>query len=72
MPIYEYQCPGCSLRFEELVSLSAAGRPQRCPHCGCSDSRRVLSSFAIRVGGGRASAGGKSCAGCSRSSCAGC
>lgn len=71
VPIYEYQCSECGCRFEELVSFSAADSPRSCPSCG-AESKRLLSSFAIRVNGGRPSGGGKSCAGCTKSSCATC
>jgi putative FmdB family regulatory protein len=53
MPIYEYRCPSCDERFEELVrnpDVAAA-----CPECGAADARRLISTFA-GVGGTGSSA----------------
>ena len=42
MPIYEFLCPACGNRFEEL---SAAGAERaECPQCGAADTRRRLSA----------------------------
>ena len=40
MPIYEFECEECGVRFEELV---AAGETSACPECGSSQTRRLLS-----------------------------
>jgi putative FmdB family regulatory protein len=48
MPIYEYRCPSCEERFEELVRASAPA--VACPSCGTADVERLLSVFA-GVGG---------------------
>ncbi|HZU75504.1 MAG TPA: FmdB family zinc ribbon protein [Dehalococcoidia bacterium] len=34
MPIYEYYCTSCDVRFEKLRPISAAGQPFACPTCG--------------------------------------
>jgi putative FmdB family regulatory protein len=70
MPIYEFICEHCELRFEELVRN---GDRPRCPECSTNDIRRLLSSFAVHsasanLGGG----GGKSCGSCGSSSCGTC
>jgi len=39
MPIYEYECRGCGVRYEELV---LSGKPEACPVCG-KDIVKVLS-----------------------------
>jgi putative FmdB family regulatory protein len=45
MPVYEYGCHSCHKRSSALLgSWSAADPP--CPHCGSSDVRRLVSSFA--------------------------
>ncbi len=42
MPIYEFECQECGVRFEELV---AAGETAAvCAQCGSSRTRRLLSS----------------------------
>ena len=71
MPIYEFLCDHCEVRFEELVRN---GDRPRCPECSTNDVRRLLSSFAVHstsanVGGGGAS---KSCSSCAGSSCGTC
>ncbi len=43
MPIYEYGCPSCNHKFEELVM---GGRePKACPKCG-GKVKRQMSAFA--------------------------
>lgn len=42
MPIYEFECEGCGVRFEELVAAGATEVP--CPECGATKTRRLLSS----------------------------
>lgn len=49
MPLYEYRCTYCRIRFEELVSLS--GPDPACPRCGCPDTTRVLSPCLAKAGG---------------------
>jgi putative FmdB family regulatory protein len=41
MPIYEFECEQCGVRFEELV---AAGGAAACPDCGAERVRRLYSS----------------------------
>lgn len=60
MPLYEYVCPDCKVKFEELRPLSRMDDPANCPQ-GHS-AGRVLSVFAamtkdamgeaVPVGGG--------------------
>lgn len=45
MPIYEFECNGCSSRFEIKRSFSESG-PVCCPQCG-SDTRRIFSPVPI-------------------------
>jgi putative FmdB family regulatory protein len=40
MPIYEFDCKECGVRFEELA---AAGAAVACPQCGSERTRRLLS-----------------------------
>ncbi|MDX6634706.1 MAG: hypothetical protein QOF06_909 [Solirubrobacterales bacterium] len=41
MPIYEFECEECGVRFEELV---ASGQAAACPACGSERTRRLLSA----------------------------
>ena len=34
MPIYEYVCPRCGMEFEQLASMSRAGKATICANCG--------------------------------------
>lgn len=45
MPIYEYVCTTCSLRFQKLRSMEASKESGSCPDCG-SRAARALSVFA--------------------------
>jgi putative FmdB family regulatory protein len=42
VPIYEFECEECGVRFEELVAASA--EDVACPACGGRETRRLLSS----------------------------
>ena len=71
MPVYEYKCKRCSLKFEKLISRERRDEPGPCPECHCARSQRVMSSFAGHSSSGSIGGGG-GCGGCSSSSCAGC
>jgi len=45
MPIYEYYCPSCEKRFEELV-FEANPEVVHCPECGANEVNRLISLFA--------------------------
>jgi len=45
MPIYEYYCPPCEKRFEELV-FETKPAVVHCPKCGASEVNRLISLFA--------------------------
>lgn len=78
MPIYEYYCTNCELRFEVLRPMRQSDSPTACPRCQAPDARKVISVFAAisrSDGGGSrlvASSSASSCATCSSSSCATC
>jgi putative FmdB family regulatory protein len=44
MPLFEYGCPACGLRFEALVRGDAT---PPCPECGATSPTKLLSSFAV-------------------------
>ena len=51
MPFYEYQCSACGHHHEELQKVS--DRPLRkCPACGRSKLRRLVSAPVFRLKGG--------------------
>ena len=55
MPIYEYDCNDCNVRFELLRKLSQVDDPTPCPECG-RDVKKIMSptnhSFAHNPVGG--------------------
>ena len=74
MPIYEYRCPDCDLKFELLRPLSQSDGGVSCPQCQ-HEARRILSTFACfsrDESGLTSSVGGSSCASCSTTSCDSC
>jgi len=74
MPIYEYVCPGCNLKFELLRPLSKANEKASCPHCH-KKAGRVFSTFACfstDESGLASPVGGNSCASCGATSCDSC
>jgi len=71
MPIYEYVCPACDVKFELLRPLSQATEGASCPRCNES-AERVLSrfaSFTTDEGGFTSPIGGDPCGSCSAASC---
>ena len=50
MPIYEYQCRGCSHQFEQLIRT---GDVPICPNCSGGDLERLLSHCAVSSEGSR-------------------
>ncbi|MCX5991554.1 MAG: zinc ribbon domain-containing protein [Chloroflexi bacterium] len=75
MPVYEYYCPDCNIRFELLRPLSRSSEGAPCP--GCSKTvQRAVSLFASYSKGENGMStpigGGSSCGGCSSSSCSSC
>ena len=74
MPIYEYVCPHCEVKFEMLRPFSQAKEPAPCPECK-EIAERVLSvfaSFSKDEGGLTSPVGGSSCSTCSSGNCSTC
>ena len=80
MPVYEYCCEDCGIKFEALRPMSKADAPIACEHCHGKHTTRQVSLFAAHsktAGGGQSQAiagagGGGGCAGCSGRSCSTC
>ena len=77
MPIYEYYCPDCDLRFEARRSMAEADHPLLCAHCQRTQAQRVVSSFAAHASGGGSvssapSSSGSACGSCSTKHCSAC
>ena len=52
MPIYEYLCPQCGHKFEELVHLADAHGQEPCPKCGTSSPHIISHTSFVLKGGG--------------------
>ena len=76
MPLYEYECPSCQLKFELLKSFSSADEGISCPRCQ-NGARRKLSTFASfsKDSSGqtsRVAGSGSGCSSCASSNCSTC
>jgi putative FmdB family regulatory protein len=75
MPVYEYRCPECALKFELLRPMSKVNEDAACPRCN-NGAKRILSTFAAFSKGSSGEpapvAGGSGCSTCSATSCASC
>ncbi len=73
MPIYEYLCKDCGVRFETLRSIKDADTPIPCKSCHGNHTQRTVSVFYAQSGS-QIIAGGNSggCAGCAGGSCSTC
>jgi len=75
MPIYEYFCPPCNLKFELLRPSSKLNEIASCPRCH-NGAKRMLSSFASPSNHAEEvptlTSGSSPCSTCSAISCASC
>ena len=51
MPIYEYRCGACGHQLEALQKMND-GPLRKCPECGKSQLRRLVSAPSFRLKGG--------------------
>jgi putative FmdB family regulatory protein len=58
MPLYEYRCPQCGNRFEQLRRMTEADCGVICPQCQSEKVQRMFSTFATSGGCGPAGGGG--------------
>ncbi|MBI2848267.1 MAG: zinc ribbon domain-containing protein [Chloroflexi bacterium] len=74
MPIYEYKCPKCELKFEHMRPFSRAEEDASCPRCHECSPRAPsrFAAFSTGEGGVASPVGGSSCAGCSSTNCGTC
>ncbi|HHT49403.1 MAG TPA: zinc ribbon domain-containing protein [Firmicutes bacterium] len=72
MPIYEFSCPECKHKFEELCKCNTESIP--CPKCGATQTKRLFSAFGFAVSGGSSSSGSAAsgCGSCSGGNCSTC
>ena len=51
MPIYEYECSSCSIRFERIQKISEPPIT-KCPECNGNSVKKLISATAFRLKGG--------------------
>jgi len=66
MPLYEFECRSCHKVFEELVRSGNNGEGVSCPSCGGQEVGKKMSTFAGRMGQGKAP---EHAGGCADGSC---
>jgi len=53
VPIYEYRCPTCGRRFEEMRKSDRRDEPATCPADGCGQHAvRLVSAVSFELKGG--------------------
>lgn len=76
MPLYEYYCADCEMKFETLRKMNQADDPIACVRCKGMNTSRAISAFAAisKESGGESRSLGSagSCATCNAASCAIC
>lgn len=53
MPIFEYSCKSCGLRFEKLVRGESGESALRCPSCGGEQLQKEFSTFSAHAAAGK-------------------
>lgn len=49
MPVYEYKCGKCGIKFEKLRSISQKDDEVTCPSCGEVAGKKIFSIFGMGV-----------------------
>ncbi|HEX3074661.1 MAG TPA: zinc ribbon domain-containing protein, partial [Ignavibacteriales bacterium] len=52
MPIFEYQCNDCKKTFDVLHKSLSNMEEVKCPSCGSSNYKKLLSTFSASVSNG--------------------
>jgi len=60
MPLYEFICEDCGESFEELVMSANTANQVTCPYCKSDLVRKLISTFASKVGSGSGALNGYS------------
>lgn len=73
MPVYEFQCTKCNVKFDEYFRSSRERKKLFCPSCQSDRIQKVFSVFGTSLGGGGdISSGGSGCGTCTAPTCTGC
>lgn len=49
MPFYEYECPACRARVEEMRKMKDRNKSVTCTNCGAKMERNTLSTGAFKL-----------------------
>ena len=47
MPVYEYRCSSCQIRYSEILTIKNSDDLPACPSCGSKQVRKLISSVAV-------------------------
>jgi putative FmdB family regulatory protein len=73
MPVYEYVCNNCGLKFEMIRPMRDADAPIKCESCFSKETKRALSiCFSHSEGNQASSSSSHSCTNCNGGSCSNC
>ena len=73
MPVYEYECKDCGVKFEAIRSMKDADQTIPCQSCKSSKTKRALSlCFSHSEGKDVSAQSSSSCGHCAGGSCANC
>jgi len=70
MPIYEYFCTKCDVKFENLIFKE--NEEVLCPYCHNKNINRLMSSFAHKTGEDMMVSSKSGCTSCSSGNCSSC
>jgi putative FmdB family regulatory protein len=51
MPVYEYYCEPCDVKFDKMRPMSQRNEPIECPDCGASTGERQVEMFGFKYEG---------------------
>jgi putative FmdB family regulatory protein len=46
VPVFEYRCLDCKRKFSALIGMTAEPDDEKCPHCGSTNTAKLVSRFA--------------------------
>lgn len=72
MPIYEYLCNDCGVKFDVFRSMKNADEPITCKNCLGNNTKRALSVFFASSEGRSLTSNQNSCHTCSGGNCSAC
>lgn len=72
MPIYEYLCNDCGVKFDAFRSMKEADEPIACKNCHGRNTKRALSVFFASSDGRSITSSQNGCPSCSGGNCSTC